>query len=97
MTSVTTLIFNNLFVTLLSRCCKNNFCESLVKVSLPSSLKKIEDGVFIDCSSLQDVVLQEGVESIGCYAFNGCHSLERITLPTSVEEVAASLLMSVRR
>lgn len=53
--------------------------------------------MFIDCSSLQDVVLQEGVESIGCYAFNGCHSLERITLPTSVEEVAASLLMSVRR
>lgn len=47
----------------------------------------IEDGVLEHCGSLTDVVISEGVASIGKWAFLDCGSLTDITIPASVASI----------
>lgn len=46
--------------------------------------EKIPANAFQNCTSLETLVLKEGIETIGSYAFAGCTSLERISIPASV-------------
>lgn len=62
-------------------------CESLVSVTLPNSIKTIEDGAFYSCSALKSITIPEGVTSIGGCAFTYCESLERISLPNSLTSI----------
>lgn len=66
-----------------------NGCKSLKKVNLPSSLKKIGNGSFGDCKSLEYIEVPEGVEEIAFYAFKGSSSLKTVILPDSVREVGS--------
>ncbi len=57
----------------------------VVKVILPSGLKKIEQYAFRSCSMLREVVFPDTLKEIARFAFWDCESLERICLPESVD------------
>lgn len=50
--------------------------------------EKIPANAFQNCTSLETLVLKEGIGTIGSYAFAGCTSLERISIPASVTAIA---------
>lgn len=69
-------------------------CQSIERVVLPSSLKKISvdanifsRGTFDGCSSLKEIILPEGLETIGAYCFSDCVSIEKIFLPKSLRRI----------
>ena len=61
-----------------------------------SGLKRVETAsdigysAFVDCISLKDVILNEGVKKIDENAFVGCTSLTVIEIPKSATEIAGS-------
>ncbi len=44
--------------------------------------------VFMNCRNLRQVILNDGLETIGEYAFSGCKSLMSIEIPESVTSIA---------
>ncbi len=64
--------------------------DTLKKVTLPVSLKYIDDSAFYSMEALSDITLPDGVESIGYTAFSGCSSLEKINIPSSVRFIGAA-------
>lgn len=50
----------------------------------------IEDGLFKNNNQLSEVVIGEGVISIGNEAFAGCKKLKRIFIPDSIKLIATS-------
>lgn len=61
-------------------------CKSLTEIEIPATLKVLP-GTFHNCTSLQNVILHEGLEKIEDYAFQGCTSLTEIVIPTSVTQI----------
>ena len=66
--------------------------ESLEKVTIPSTVKEIEQYAFTFCTKLKKVIISESeegpsLEIIGDYAFRGCTSLEEFTIPLSVRSI----------
>lgn len=59
--------------------------EELVRVRIPGTVRNIKARAFLGCRGLREVVLEEGLRSIGGSAFYSCEKLERITLPKSLE------------
>ena len=53
--------------------------ETLQKITLPQTVKTVEDDAFRDCVSLTTVAFSSGVEKIGSNAFDGCTSLTTVT------------------
>lgn len=49
-------------------------------ISLPSTLRVLERGVFYDCRSLRSITLPAGIERIGEYCFMRCDSLREVTI-----------------
>ena len=48
---------------------------------------KGKEKTFYGCSSLESIVLPDGVTSIEKETFNGCSSLKSITIPNTVTEI----------
>ena len=61
--------------------------HNLKSVTIPGAVKSIGDNAFRNCSILEQVIIQEGVQSIDEDAFSGCSALKTITIPKSVEEI----------
>ncbi|MCD8372718.1 MAG: leucine-rich repeat domain-containing protein [Clostridia bacterium] len=61
-------------------------CVSLKKVTLNKTMA-IAGGQFAGCSSLPEIVLPEGLKSIGQDAFDDCGQLTKIVVPDIVEEI----------
>jgi hypothetical protein len=68
--------------------------KSLVSITIPNSVTKIEDGdstllsgAFTECTNLANISLPNSFISIGSYAFSSCNSLVRVTLPNSVTNI----------
>ena len=53
----------------------------------------IEDNAFED-SLLENVIISDGIRSIGWFSFNGCVKLKSITIPASVTSIGYSALGS---
>lgn len=61
---------------------------------IPDGTLCIEKGAFFGNTSVTDVSLPAGLDSVGDYAFAGCLSLENITLPASVTSLGKGAFMS---
>ena len=57
------------------------------KITLPKSLKSIEDYAFANCTRLSSVTFPESLTSIGQNAFRECTSLLSVTLPESLTSI----------
>ena len=63
--------------------------NNLIGISIPASVKFIEDNAFKNSPNLKSVELSEGLISIGNSAFSGCTKLHNITIPDSVTEIGS--------
>ena len=61
-------------------------CTSLTSIMIPGSVREIQDDAF-DRSGLQEITIENGLETVGTYCFFGCKNLESISLPESVQYV----------
>ena len=53
-------------------------------LSVPSETKEINRYAFYGCNALEEVIIEDGVETISLYAFKECINLKKVTIPTSV-------------
>ena len=60
------------------------------KVTIPSSVKRINDYAFESCGNLTSVTIPKSVKSIGDEAFSECRNLSSITIPNSVKNIGDS-------
>ncbi len=68
--------------------------ESIVEVTLPNSVKSIDDYAFYNCINLKSITISSSVTSIGKSAFDTCNSLTSITIPNSVTSIGKSAFSS---
>ena len=65
--------------------------ETLNRISLPTTLKKIGAHAFDGCVGLKEVVIQaKEMAEIGEAAFNGCSELKSIVIPEGIKEIGDS-------
>ncbi len=62
-------------------------CKEITKLTIPSSVKMIDDEAFKNCTSLTSITLPEGIRYLGIDLFANCTSLESVTIPSSVENI----------
>lgn len=60
--------------------------DSLISITLPSSLKVIGSHSFHNCKNLTDFVIPEGVTNIIVSTFVKCISLQKMVLPSSITD-----------
>ena len=54
-------------------------CDGLTTVTIPNTVKTLEEDVFFLCPNLTSVTIGSGVEGIGAYAFASCNALQSVT------------------
>lgn len=67
-------------------------CDSLESIKLPKGTEFGLGGnwTFADCRSLKEIILEEGIKSIGMGTFGYCTSLTTVNFPDSIEEIGIS-------
>ena len=50
-------------------------------------MKTISSSIFSNCNALSEVIIPEGVETIGDFAFEWCVALEEIALPSTLKNI----------
>ena len=68
--------------------------SSVTKVTVPKTVKEIKRQAFYSCTSLEEVVLSEGLQIIGDDAFSGCGQLKTLSLPSTVKELGSDAFES---
>ena len=61
--------------------------EKIKSVTIPSTVKEIENSSFYGCTSLEKVVIPPSIKSIGESAFYHCTNLKSINIPASVKKI----------
>ena len=66
------------------------FCDSLKKVVIPSTVRTIGEYAFNSCSSLEEVCFQQPatLEYLPEHAFWGCNQLREMVIPDSVSYIS---------
>ena len=62
----------------------------ITSVSLPNTIRFIDDYAFSNCAFLNTIVLPNSLESIGQYAFLDCRSLSTIIIPELITTIGRS-------
>lgn len=57
------------------------------EVSLPESLREVDDAAFSSCKSVREVRIPEGVRRIGASAFSYDRGMEKVTIPDGTGEI----------
>ena len=71
-----------------------SFNAELKKIDISqTSVKIINPMTFINCTSLDEVLLPETITEIGLASFMGCEKLTEITLPSQLESIGQSAFM----
>ncbi|MDE7104964.1 MAG: leucine-rich repeat domain-containing protein [Ruminococcus sp.] len=71
-----------------------SFNETLIKIDLSqTSVKIIDLMTFINCTSLNEVLLPETLTNIELASFMGCEKLSEITLPSQLTSIGQSSFM----
>lgn len=60
-------------------------CKDIIELSLPGTIHQISWKAFSNCTKLQKLRLNEGIESV--VGFNGCTSLHEIEFPQSLRTI----------
>ena len=60
---------------------------TLTSITIPSSVKKVGNGVFYGCTNLETVIIEEGLTAIPYGMFQYCSSLKNLVIPKSVTSV----------
>lgn len=63
--------------------------RSMTAVSIPSSVKTIENSAFSNCG-MTEVILPEGVETIEVSAFFNCTNLKTVSIPESAADISST-------
>ena len=63
------------------------WCTSLTNISIPDSVKVIENNAFDNCTSLTSISIPDSVTSIGKNAFSTCIRLEQVYVSRNVREI----------
>lgn len=64
----------------------NNYLKN---ISIPSSVKKIENYAFGRCENIEETTISEGVEIIGDRIFYCDHKIKQVTIPSTVTKLGA--------
>ncbi len=62
--------------------------ENLKSVTLPSSLRSLEQGAF-SCTGISELRIPEGVTSLGQYVADNCPNLETVYLPSTLTYIGS--------
>ena len=62
----------------------------LERMTIPVDVVQVERGAFRGCAKLKEVIIGNGVASIGEGAFAGCVSLERILIPDGLMRIGSN-------
>lgn len=62
-------------------------CDGLTSIDIPSSVRIIGNYVFTNSNNLSEIILNNGLESIGADSFKGCDLLTAIEIPGSVDSI----------
>ena len=67
-------------------------CESLTEIELPENLESLvrQGRHFMDCVSLERIVIPEAVTDIPQHTFSGCINLKEVILPANLESIQQS-------
>lgn len=68
--------------------------QALTGVSIPSSVKTIDEAAFCSCYQLATVTLNEGLEVIGSFAFAFDHWITEIDIPASVKSIGENAFLN---
>lgn len=64
-------------------------CKSLTSITIPGTMTSLNStewiGPFKDCESLENVVIENGLQSIPARTFSGCKNLRTVSLPASIK------------
>ena len=63
--------------------------SAILDIKLPATLKSIGSYTFYRCYGLTQIVIPEGVTSIGENVFRECYSLKDISLPTTLTQIGS--------
>lgn len=66
--------------------------EVEIIVTVPGSVKKVEEYAFLDCDGLTEIIFEEGVEEFDEVAIVDCEQLKKITVPESVKTIGENSL-----
>ena len=61
--------------------------KKLKKITIPDTISKINERAFIECISLENLVIPSSVTEIGIEAFEKCKSITDIHIPSSVKKI----------
>lgn len=64
----------------------SGYCD-ITKVTLPESLKTIEEYAFAYCDGIEEIIIPDGVEVIGENSFCGCSNLMKVILPKGITRI----------
>lgn len=62
-------------------------CSKLASITLPNTIKRINDSAFSGCSGLTSIAIPASVTSIGNQVFDGCISLSDLRFEDSTEAI----------
>lgn len=66
--------------------------DNVYNITIPSTLTKIEDYEFENCTNLTGINIPENVKDIGVGAFKGCTKLRTIKIPSGITSIKESIL-----
>jgi hypothetical protein len=66
-------------------------------LELPSSVKKIGFGAFMECTNIKKIVLPQELEVLHDQTFRGCSSLKELALPQSITIIPSQLCMGCKQ
>ncbi|MCH5153602.1 MAG: leucine-rich repeat protein [Clostridiales bacterium] len=75
------------------------YCENLLSVNIPGNITSIGSSattatnVFINCTGLESVTFNSGLELIGQSAFSGCSKLNGVVFPNTLETIGIAAFM----
>lgn len=70
--------------------------KTVIHNGVPFPVQSIGEYAFMDCDTLTELIMPDGLQVIGEFAFWACYNLSEITIPARVTEIAEGTFMGCR-